>query len=119
MLNDRVARRRLFAFAVLVGLCLVMLVVSGSAPVRELRRGVLFAVSPMQDTLADGTRSVTAVLGAFSEVDSLRRENDELRSSVARMEEQIATLEAVKEENKSPQQAPEGEAEPGPRDRGG
>lgn len=101
MLSDRATRRRLFVFVILVGLCLVMLVVSGSAPVREFRRGIHFAFSPMQDTLADGTRSVTAVLGAFSEVDSLRRENDELRFDVERLEDQIATLETVADDNKS------------------
>lgn len=101
MLSDRTTRRRLIVFVVLVGLCLAMLVVSGSGPVRELRRGVLFAVSPMQDTLADGTRSVTSVLGAFSEVDTLRLENEDLRSSVERLEDEIATLEAVRDDNKS------------------
>jgi rod shape-determining protein MreC len=101
VLSDRATRRRLVVFAVLIGLCLVLLVVSGSAPVREFRRGIQFAVSPMQDTLADGTRSVTAVLGAFSEVDTLRRENDELRFSVERLEDEIASLETVMDENKS------------------
>ncbi len=101
MLRDRATRRHLFVLVVLVGLCLVMLVVSGSAPIREFRRGIQFAVSPMQDTLADGTRSVTAVIGAFSEIDSLRRENDELRFNVERLEDQIASLETVMDENTS------------------
>lgn len=101
MLNDRATRRRLIVFVILLGLCAAMLVVSGSAPVQEFRRGVHFAVSPIQDTLGDGTRSVTAVLGAFSEVDSLRRENDELRTDVDRLEDEIATLEAVRDDNKT------------------
>ena len=42
---------------------------------QELRRGVRFAVAPVQETLADGTRSVTDVLGAFGEIEGLRREN--------------------------------------------
>ena len=70
MLSDRTTRRRLIVFVVLVGLCLAMLVVSGSAPVQELRRGVHFAVAPVQETLSDGTRAVTDVLGAFGEIES-------------------------------------------------
>ncbi|MEA2026576.1 MAG: rod shape-determining protein MreC [Chloroflexota bacterium] len=100
MLSDRHARRRLVAFVVLVGLCLVMLVVSGSAPVQELRRGIKFAFAPVQDTLSDGTRSVTSVLGAFTEVDTLRRENEELQVAVDRLEDQLATLDAITAENR-------------------
>jgi rod shape-determining protein MreC len=98
MLRDRYARRRLITFIVLVGLCLTMLAASGSAPVAELRNGVKFAFAPVQDTLADGTRSLTSVFGAISEVDTLRRENDELTASVERLEGQLATMESVKAE---------------------
>lgn len=100
MLGYRSARRRVLAFGLLVGLCAVMLVVSGSGPVEELRKGVRFAVSPMQDTLSDGTRSVTSVLGAFSEVDTLRRENEELRTSVDRLEDEVDSLASVRDENR-------------------
>lgn len=100
MLNDHHARRRVIVFFVLVGLCVAMLVVSGSAPVQELRRGVAFAVSPLQDSLSDGTRAVTGVLGAFGEIGTLRRENLDLLSSVQQLQDQLATMEAVAEENK-------------------
>jgi rod shape-determining protein MreC len=100
VLRDRGARRRLIAFGVLVALSLVMLIVSASAPVQELRRGVNFAVAPMRDTLSEGTRSVTDVLAAFSEIDSLRRENDELRSTVDVLEDRMVSLEQVEAENR-------------------
>lgn len=100
MLRDRHARRRLLAFVVLVGLCLVMLSVSRSAPVEELRQGVKFAIAPVQGTLSDGARSVTSVLDAFSEVDRLRRQNQDLRAAVDVLEDQLATLDALDAENK-------------------
>jgi rod shape-determining protein MreC len=100
MLRDHHARRRLVALVVLLGLCVVMLAVSGSAPVQELRRGVKFAIAPVQDTLSDGTRAVTSVLDAFSEVDRLRRENQDLRGAVDVLEDQLATLDALGAENK-------------------
>jgi rod shape-determining protein MreC len=100
MLRDRNTRRRVIVFSGLVGLCLVMLFVSDSAPVQELRRGVNFAVAPVQGSLADGTRSVTQVLGAFSEIEALRRENIDLRDSVQQLQDQLATLEATADENR-------------------
>jgi rod shape-determining protein MreC len=98
MLRDRYARRRLIAFVVLVGICLVLIAASGTGPVRELRNGVKFAMAPVQDTLADGTRSMTSVFDAIIEVDTLRRENDELSAQVEQMEGQLATSEAIKTE---------------------
>jgi rod shape-determining protein MreC len=97
-LRDRSSRRRLVVFGGLVGACLVMLLVSDSGPVRELRRGVGFAIAPVQGSLADGTRSVTEVLGAFGEIDSLRRENTDLRDTVTRLQDELASLESVAEE---------------------
>jgi rod shape-determining protein MreC len=100
MLSDRNARRRLVVFVMLVGLCLVMLVVSGSAPVQELRRGVNFAFAPIQERLSEGTRSVTDVFAAVEEVGTLKRQNDELRSTVAQLKGELATLDAIRSENK-------------------
>lgn len=99
MLRDRSSRRRLFVYVVMVGLCLAMLVISGSAPVQELRRGVHFAVAPVQESLTDGTRAVTDVFGAFGEIDSLRRRNLDLEAAVQQYEEQLGTLDAVLAEN--------------------
>ena len=100
MLRDHTARRRLIVFAGLVATCLVMLLVSNSGPVQELRRGVNFAVAPVQGSLAEGTRSLTEVLGAFGEIDALRRENIDLRDSVQQLQDQVAAFESMVEENK-------------------
>lgn len=100
MLSDRYGRRRIITFAVLVGLCLVMLVVSASAPVQELRRGIAFAIAPVQDTLSDGTRSVTDVFAAVEEIGSLKRQNDELEATVEQLRGELATLDAIRAENK-------------------
>lgn len=100
MLRDRSARRRLIVFGGLVGTSLLMLLVSNSGPVQELRRGVNFAVAPVQGSLADGTRSVTEVLGAIGEIEALRRENIELRDSVQQLQDQVAAFEAMAEEHR-------------------
>jgi hypothetical protein len=73
MLRDRYARRRLATFVVLVGLSVGLIAVDGTGPVDEMRRGVRFAVAPVQDMLSDGTRTVTSVAGAITEVDCRQR----------------------------------------------
>ncbi len=100
MLRDRFARRRLVAFGVLVMLSVGMIAVSDTRPVDELRNGVRFAITPVQDTLGEATRSVTSVFGAISEVDTLRREKDELAEEVDRLGDQLAVMESLQAENK-------------------
>ena len=100
MLSDRLARRRFVVFVLLIGLCLGMLLVSGSAAVQEVRRGVNFAIAPVQETLTDGARALTELLGAFGEIESLRRENLDLRSTNQQLADQLAALDAVTEENR-------------------
>jgi rod shape-determining protein MreC len=100
MLRDRYARRRLFTFAVLVVLSLGMIAVSDTRPVNELRNGVRFAITPVQDALGEGTRSVPSVVDAINEVDTLRRENEELGQEVQRLDDQLAVMESLREENR-------------------
>jgi rod shape-determining protein MreC len=100
MLRDRFARRRALTFMVLMMLSLGLIALSDSGPVTELRSGVRFAVTPVQDTLGEGTRSVTSVFGAITEVDTLRRENDELAAEVDRLSDQLAVMESLQAENR-------------------
>jgi len=99
-MRDRYARRRSITFVVLVVLSLGMIAISGTGPADELRNGVRFAITPLQDTLSDGTRSMTSVLGAITEVDTLRRENEELFAEVDRLGDQLAVMESLRAENK-------------------
>ena len=70
--EQRTPRKRALIFTGLVGACLVLLALGRTEPAQELRRGVHFAVSPIQAALAGGTRSITAVLGAFTEIEGAR-----------------------------------------------
>ena len=100
MLRDRNARRRTIILVVLLTLSVGLITVSDTGPVDELRSGVRFAVSPVQDMLGDGTRTVTSLPGAISEVDTLRRENEELQAEVERLGDQLAAMESLQTENK-------------------
>jgi rod shape-determining protein MreC len=99
MLRDRAARRRAVTFALLVAACLMLLAVGRSAPAQELRRGVNFALAPVQDALSNATRSLTSVLGAVTEIDQLRRDNLALTAHVDELEDEVSQLQAVREEN--------------------
>jgi rod shape-determining protein MreC len=98
MLRDRHARRNLVTFIVLVALSAVMFALADTRPVQELRNGVRFAMGPIQEALGDGTRSLTSVLDAISEVDQLRLQNDELSLEVQRLNEELAGMEALRAE---------------------
>ena len=100
MLRDRFARRRLITFLVLTVLSIGLIGLSDTGPVNELRNGVRFAVTPVQDTLGEGTRTVTSIVGAITEVDTLRREREELAAEVERMSDQVAVIDSLEAENK-------------------
>lgn len=94
------SRRRGATFVILVAICVVLLGVSDTAPVSEVRRGINFAISPVRDGLSDSTRSVTRILGAFADIDTLRRENVALQAQVDELEDELAVMETVLERNR-------------------
>ena len=47
---------------------------SRSGPLLDLRKGVGFALAPIQDTLRQGTRTVTSVFATINEIEQLRQE---------------------------------------------
>jgi rod shape-determining protein MreC len=92
-------RRRAIVYAALVSLCLLLLGGSGTAPMRELRDGIGFALAPLQSALSGVTRSVTSVVGTLAEIDRLHRDNDVLQARVAELERQAQELETLRIEN--------------------
>jgi rod shape-determining protein MreC len=98
-LAGRGSRRRSITFLVLVIISVLLLAVSESGPVSELRRGINFAVGPVRDSLSDGTRSATGFLDALAEVDLLKRENLALQGRVDVLEDEAAGLESMRARN--------------------
>ena len=95
----RATRRWVITYALLIAVSLVLMAVSSAAPIQDLRRGVNFAVSPIQGALSGATRSVTSIFDAIGQIDQLRRENRTLTDSVAALQTQIQQLETLKTEN--------------------
>jgi rod shape-determining protein MreC len=97
--QNRAARRWVFTYAFLIAVCLILIAVSSAAPIQDLRRGINFAVTPIQGSLAGVTRSVTSIFAAIGEIDQLRRENRTLADQVAALETEIEQLSAIRTEN--------------------
>jgi rod shape-determining protein MreC len=95
----RATRRWAVIYAVLLAICLTCIAFSNAGPVQELRRGLVFAVSPIQEALSGTTRTITSLAGAVGDVDQLRRDNQALNDRVKSLETQIQQLATLKTEN--------------------
>lgn len=93
--DPRSTRRRAITYALLVALSLLLLGASNTAPMLEFRQGVAFALSPIQSVLTGSTRSVTSVFSAITQIERLRRDNQELSTRVQRLEAETRRLESV------------------------
>lgn len=99
MLSTRASRRAAVVYAVMIAISLVLLAVSGTAPMKEVRRGVGFALTPIQQALANGTRTVTSVFAAFGQVEELRRDNQRLQERIQTLEVENRRLDQTRIEN--------------------
>ncbi|HSH21180.1 MAG TPA: rod shape-determining protein MreC, partial [Candidatus Caenarcaniphilales bacterium] len=71
----------------------------GSGPLLELRRGVGFAVAPIQATLRQGASQVSGVFATIAELERLRRANAELEQRAQVLEAENRLLETIRIEN--------------------
>jgi rod shape-determining protein MreC len=99
MLSSPTARRRGVLYAVLVAATLLLLAFSASEPLLELRRGVGFAMAPIQGALRDGTRQVTSIFAAIGEIERLRVLNAELSQRAQELELENRQLESIRLQN--------------------
>ncbi|CAN5689347.1 hypothetical protein BH23CHL7_BH23CHL7_13800 [soil metagenome] len=99
MLSSPGARRRALAYAALVALSIVLLAVSSSPPLLELRRGVGFAVAPLQGGLRDTTRQLTSIFAALGEIERLRVLNEQLDQRLQALELENRQLESMRSQN--------------------
>jgi rod shape-determining protein MreC len=99
LLNDRRARRRSITYVVLLVTCLVLMVFSSSPPVQELQKGIAFAFKPIQSTVDSIARSVGSLVSTITEIDTLRRTNDQLAAENATLKTQNAQAQELEREN--------------------
>lgn len=97
--GPRLARRRAIVFSTLVGISMVLMIASATAPVADLQRGLAFALAPFAEAVNGVGREVRSVVDAAAEIDQLRRENASLRHENERLEQRNRTLDALAVEN--------------------
>lgn len=102
MVHDKAARatrRRVILYVVLVAGSLMLIGVSDTMPLRDLRAGVGFALAPIRAALAGTTRSVTGVFTTIAEIDRLRRDNEEQAARIAALQAELQEAESIRTEN--------------------
>ncbi len=95
----RVVRRRLIVYAILLVLSLVMVALSGTAPVQTLQEGLHFALEPAQkaaNAVGEQLRSIAAAVG---DIDRLRTDNARLTAENERLAAENQRLQALGTEN--------------------
>ena len=83
----------------LVALTLLLVAFSNSRPLLELRRGVGFAMTPIQVTLRSGTRTVTSIFTTIGEIERLRQQNEDLTRQVQEVGAENQRLQSLAAEN--------------------
>src|SRR5688500_17991461 len=96
---SRTARRQTAIYVVLLAVTILLVAFSNSAPLLEVRRGVGFALSPIQDTLRKGTRTVTSLFATIGEIEQLRLRNEELEQRLQAVEAENQRLQSLATEN--------------------
>jgi rod shape-determining protein MreC len=99
VLNSRTVRRQIVAYVLLLAISMLMLAFSSSAPVTELRRGVGFAMAPIQETLRGSAQTVGSIFSAIGEIDRLRQQNDDLTRQLNELQATNRGLESLRAQN--------------------
>ena len=99
MLATPTAKRQAIAYVSLLVVSLLLLAFSSSVPLLELRRGIGFAMAPVQASLRDATRQVTSVFAAVGQIEQLRQENADLARRVDELEIENRQLEIIRQQN--------------------
>ena len=99
MPTSRTVRRQVVLYVVLLAASLLMLAFSGSAPIGELRRGVGFAMSPIQEALRGGARTVGSLFATIGEIERLRQQNEDLTRRLNQAEAVNQSLSSLRAQN--------------------
>jgi rod shape-determining protein MreC len=99
MFKSRSARRQAFLYVALLTITLLLVAFSSSGPLTELRRGVGFAMAPIQNVLRQSGRTVSSFFATLGEIDRLRQENQALTTRVNELATEIRSLESLRVQN--------------------
>jgi len=86
-------------YVALLAISLLLLAFSASAPITELRRGVGFAMAPIQNVLRESGRTVSSFFATLGEIDRLRQQNQDLQTLVNELQTRNQSLESLQAQN--------------------
>jgi len=93
------ARRQATLYVALLTVTLLLLAFSSSGPLTEMRRGVGFAMAPIQNVLRGAGQGFSSFFGALGEIDQLRQQNQDLQTQVNELQTQNQSLESLRAQN--------------------
>lgn len=99
MFKSRSARRQAILYVGLLTVTMLLIAFSGSAPLAELRRGVGFAMAPIQGAMRDVGRTVSSFFATLGEIDRLRQENQALTQRVNELATENRSLASLRAQN--------------------
>ena len=99
MLTNRSVRRQIVVYVLLLAFSMLILAFSHSEPVTQLRRGVGYAMAPIQDVLRGAGQTVGSVFSAFGEIERLRLQNEELARRLNEVEAENQGLASLRAQN--------------------
>ncbi len=99
MFATRASRRRGMLYAILMAAGLLLLALSGTAPMRDLQIVVGNMLTPAQAALSGATRSAGSIVGALSEIDQLQAQNRTLEQQNQQLEVENRQLQEIKIQN--------------------
>src|SRR3954469_19799812 len=92
-------RRQAGLYLALLTITLLLLAFSASAPITEVRRGIGFAMAPIQNVLRQGGQTVSSLFATLGEIDRLRQENQDLTTQVDELATRNQSLESLRDQN--------------------
>ena len=99
MLTNRSVRRQVVVYVVLLAISMLILAFSSSPPVAGLRRGVGYAMAPIQEVLRGTGQTIGSVFSAFGEIERLRIQNEELARRLNEVEAENQGLASLRAQN--------------------
>jgi rod shape-determining protein MreC len=99
LLATRSARRRGITFAILLVVSVGLMGMSSNPALKEVQRGLGFALRPFQVALDQAAAGIASMGAAFQEMDRLRLDNAALREEVERLRNDNARLAEARREN--------------------
>ncbi|HLX34244.1 MAG TPA: rod shape-determining protein MreC [Candidatus Limnocylindrales bacterium] len=95
----RQARRRAVTYVALLATSLVLMATSANPFVQDLQHGIAFGFKPIEQTIGSFAQDVRSIGGAFSDINSIRIENDALRQENDQLKVEKQVADELRQEN--------------------